>query len=188
MCRGIERLIIMVPKAGRRYAEALYDLAKVRGCLERVLADMKTIEAGIQGSPELAGFLPDYTIRRPQRLRVLEGMFEKGCHELSWRFLAFLESKKRMALLPGICVAIAELHDRNMGVVDVDLTTSLPAEAGEMEVISGEIRRRLAGAMRLRTKTDRDLIGGFTFQVGDMVYDYSVRGALQSLKKKLENG
>jgi len=179
---------MMVPKAARRYAEALYDLAKAQGCLDRVLVDMKAIGAGVLGSPELSLFLPDYTIRKPQRLGALDQLFKRGCDELSWRFLLFLESKKRMALLPGVCKTIAVLHDRSMGVVDVDLKTALPADAGELDVISSEIKRRVAGIVRLNTTTDRDLIGGFSFQVGDTVYDYSVRGSLQALRKKLENG
>lgn len=178
----------MVPKAARRYAEALYDLAKVQGCLDRILSDVEAIDAGLKGSPELAAFLTDYTIRGPRRLGVLESLFKQGSHELSWRFLLFLESKKRMALLPGICTTVSALHDRSMGVVDVDLTAALPVEGKELEAISGEIRRRLTGVMRLSTRTDSDLIGGFVFQVGDTVYDYSVRGAMKALRKKLENG
>ncbi|MEI6971664.1 MAG: ATP synthase F1 subunit delta [bacterium] len=178
----------IVPKAARRYAEALYGLAKDRGCLATVLRDMESIGTGLDGSPELSAFLPDYTIRKPQRMGALEGLFKNGSHELSWRFLMFLESKKRMALLPCICVALAGLHDRNTGVVDVSLRSALPVEGGELELISGEIGRRISGVMRLATRTDHDLIGGFTFQVGDMVYDYSVRGALDALRKKLENG
>jgi F-type H+-transporting ATPase subunit delta len=179
---------MLVPKAARRYAEALYDLAKAQGCLDRVLLDMETIGAALPGSPELASFLPDYAVRRPQRLRALEALFSKGCHSLSWRFLLFLEAKRRMALLPGVCRTMARLHDRSMGVVNVALTTAFPVEARELNAISGEIRNKLAGVMRLRTSADRDLIGGFVFQVGDMVYDYSVKGALQALKKDLENG
>lgn len=179
---------MLVPKAATRYAEALYDLAGAQGCLDRVLIDMETIGAALTGSPELAGFLPDYTIRRPQRQRALEALFKSGCHELSWRFLLFLEAKKRMVLLPGICRTIADLSDRSAGVVDVSLTTALPVDAKELDVISGEIRRKHVGVMRLFANTDRDLIGGFIFQVGDMVYDYSVRGALRALRKKLENG
>lgn len=179
---------MMVPKAARRYAEALYGLAKAQGSLDRVLTDMKAICAGVAGSPELVSFLGDYTIRRPKRMSVLDALFKSGCDELSWRFLLFLESKKRMALLHGICETVAGLHDRSMGVVDVDVKTALPVDARELDVISGEIKRRIAGVVRLSTTTDSGLIGGFAFQVGDMVYDYSVRGSLQTLRKKLENG
>lgn len=181
-------MMMISPKAARRYAEALYGLAKAEGSLDRVLADMKAISIGVRGAPDLAEFLADYTVPMPKRLGALEALFKKGSHELSWRFLVFLESKKRMALLAGICEAMARLNDLNMGVVDVDLKTALPADSRDVDMISGEIKRKLTGVMRLATVTDSSLIGGFTFQVGDTVYDYSVRGSLQALRKKLENG
>ena len=106
---------------------------------------------------------------------------------MTWKFLLFLESKRRMALLPGVCRNMTSLHDRSMGIVDVALATALPVEAGDLDMITGVINSKISGVTRLCTRTDSDLIGGFVFQAGDVVYDYSVRGALKDLRKKLDH-
>jgi F-type H+-transporting ATPase subunit delta len=177
----------LIPKAARRYAEALYDLAKAQGCLDRVLLDIGMIGTALPASPELVRFLPEYAVRRSQRLSTLEALFKEGCHPLTWKFLLFLESKRRMALLPGVCKNMSSLHDKSMGIVDVALATALPVEDSDLDMISGVIKSKLSGVTRLCTRIDSDLIGGFVFQAGDVVHDYSVRGALKNLRKKLEN-
>jgi len=176
---------MIVSKASRRYARALYDLAKVEGCLDPVLVDMGVIGAAVPSSPELGGFLSNYVVRRKDRLMALEGIFKAGASPLSWRFLLFLESKRRMGLLPDICQAISELHDRMRGVVHVALTTAFPMEAADERAISGSIASRISGPMKLGSSVDQDLMGGFVFRVGDTVYDYSVKGTLQALRDKL---
>ena len=180
----------MVPqKAARRYARALYELAGEQRCLDRVLPDMASVSAALSASPELAGFLPNHTIRRSDRRRAIEALFRKGLDPLSWKFILFLETKRRLGLLGDICQAIAELHDKATGVVKVSLTTALALAEGSAEerAVRTAIANRREGAMKLSVGVDRQLIGGFMFRLGDTIYDYSVRGTLDALRRKIAN-
>ncbi len=80
------------------------------------------------------------------------------------------------------------MRDVELGIVEAKVR--LPAEPTEDErkAISDALSRRTGKSVRLRVEIDPELIGGAVIQLGDTVYDGSVRNKLASLKSQLVHG
>jgi F-type H+-transporting ATPase subunit delta len=171
-------------RAARRYAKALFDLAASAGQRDRVGSDMTALHRLIQTSPDFAAFLAVPRARADQRLAVLDRAVGSVLHPLSWRFLRYLVRKRRLNLLGAIATAYAELSDGADGIVPVTLTTAYPLGPSETAVIAERFSARTGLRPRIQTKADPALIGGFTLAHRDQIYDFSVAGALQQLRRQ----
>jgi F-type H+-transporting ATPase subunit delta len=174
----------MHSRVARRYAKALLDLARERGVQDEVRADLNAIAGAAAASPELAAFLPDYVLPAASRQRALEALFADRVLGLTWQFLQLLEERRRLMVLPGVCVAFCELHDRELGLVHAMLASAF--ELPEKE--SGRIVQRMEAAtvrkVLLKKSVIPELLGGFRVQVEDRVYDLSLSGALESFRRQ----
>jgi F-type H+-transporting ATPase subunit delta len=176
---------MLVQRSAKRYAQALFELAHEQGQVETVLKSLAGLRGALQESRDFAAFAGDYQIARAKRLQILTSLFSQRLDALTWRFLVFLEGKRRMGLLDGVCGWFLELHDRARGVAKVALDTAFPLEAGQSAALTGEIRRIAGRPVETVTRADLELLGGFRFQIEDKVYDYSVAGQLQALSQRL---
>lgn len=172
-------------KAAMRYAKALHEAALAAGCVREALGDFDAIRALCVASPELRAFLHDYMAPRSRRMAALEELFRARLHPFSWRFMQFLESRKRCGLLPGIADALDALQRRAEGIVEASLTNAFPTDNALVMTISSAIGRRTSSKVRITTGVNPELIGGFTLVVGDILYDMSLGGALRRLERNV---
>ena len=175
---------MLLSRASRRYAKALYDLAGERGAVDRVLPDLETLERLTGESAELSGFLSDYVIDRQTRARVLETLFRERTDPLTWEFLLFLEEKKRIGLLGDACRAFILIHDAARGIRKAVLTVAYPLFPEQVAGIVERARSRTGKPVEATLETQPDLVGGFCLRVEDCVYDLSTAGALRAFKRE----
>jgi F-type H+-transporting ATPase subunit delta len=169
-------------KAAGRYARALLELAGPTHA-PRVGQDLAGVERAVAGSPPLAAFLGNYSLSRVARRGVLERLFRDRADALTWRFILFLESKKRLALLPAAAGAFHDAHERAQGLRKVDLALARELEPASLARVAGAIERAVHARADLAVRVQTDLLGGFRFQAEDRVYDYSVAGRLDGLRE-----
>ena len=96
-----------------------------------------------------------------------------------------LNHNNRLDLLAAIVAAYRDLLDKRAGRIRVMVRTAVPLS----EAQKNELRQTLAASLHkepiLILRTDPDLLGGMVVQVGDKVYDTSVRARLESLRTQL---
>ena len=169
----------------KRYAAALFDLARERRVVEPVHGDLMSIRALIERLPELAAFLAQYGLQRERRAAVLRELFEGRAQRLTYDFLRLMEGDCRLKLLPAACAAFDALYRRSKGIVDVRLTVSHDLDSHHVEEIRRRIAARYKSPVECVTVRDPSLLGGFRVQAGDTVYDFSVAAQLELLKARL---
>jgi F-type H+-transporting ATPase subunit delta len=103
-------------------------------------------------------------------------------------FLHILAERDRLAEVPGIAEALAELINRQRGIITAEVTTAIPLDA-EMERL---VAQRLAAYLNrdpnkvsIRGRVDPTIIGGVVARVGDRLIDDSIRGRLERLRRAL---
>ena len=175
-------------QAARRYAKAIYELAADNGCVEAVMADLAGIDAAVRASPDLGRFLSSYVRPKAERARALSALFETRCHPLMWRAIRFLESKRRLGLLPAIHAAVVDRHDRVCGRVRAGVRSAFALAPNDMDAIRSWLSRQSPGTPVLTSFVDSALIGGCIVTVEDRQYDGSIRGALERMRRALTSG
>jgi len=141
----------------------------------------------LQSSAEVARFMGNYMLPQSARHNVITGLFSGKISPLAFRFVLFVERKKRGRILGQICSAYVDLHDQVLGIVKGLLSAPFELEEEDVRAVTAYARKKTEGQLRLSTLLEPPLLGGFKLRLGDTVYDASVAAQLNMLKEKLAN-
>jgi F-type H+-transporting ATPase subunit delta len=174
-------------KAARRYANALFDLARDEGKLDIVAADLQALGRLMAASADLSGFLENYMIPLPRRIQILGLLFEGRLDPLTFRFLVFVDEKRRIHLLRQIIEEFKRYYDEHQGVLHVRVTTARKLSDDQAGSLAARLQKKFNKRIDMHTQLDASLLGGFRVQVGDRIHDYSIETQLQTLHQHLVN-
>jgi F-type H+-transporting ATPase subunit delta len=173
--------------AAKRYAKALFDLAREQDHLEAIRADIGDLTRLLEESPDFARFVADPLIPADKRGEVLVALLKDRADPLTARFLAFLDSRDRLDQLPGICSVFTALYNDIKGILLVEITSAVPLSAEQVDQVEKRLHVKFGKQIESTQSTDPALLGGFKVRVGDTIHDYSIATQLQTLKQKLIN-
>ncbi len=169
--------------AARRYAVALYGLALERGALDDWAAQLQRIAAVLE-DPVAQRVLAGPTGAIDAKRRAIEALAKPLSREVLALVTIMLE-RKRIALFPALAEAFADRVREQQGVELADVTTAIEIGDAEQALVAERIARQLGKRVELRTNVDPGIIGGVIVRVGDQLFDASVRGKLEALRKRL---
>jgi len=172
-------------RAARRYAGALLGLASELKKVDEVASDMRFIADSLSASDELRHFFESPIIDRFKKRDVIKAIFEKKVSTLTAHFLFLLVDKGREGLTAAIAVEFTVLLDRMMGIVNAELKAPYVLDESNKSKVQGKLEELTSKKVRISFSLDRTLVGGFLAQIGDTVYDGSVRRQLEILKIQL---
>ncbi len=99
------------------------------------------------------------------------------------RFVRLLLENGRMDEVRFIFRSFLSMYYRSRGIVVARLTTVATSESLERKV-RALLEKRFPGQVRIETRVDPALIGGFTLEVGDRLLDASVRRQIELLRRQ----
>ncbi len=173
-------------EVSRNYADALLNVGGQADETEAVLDELESIRRDVlDAHPRFASILASPSIPGPEKDRILVEAFEGKARPTVIRFLRVLNRHGRLGILPSVIRHARATWDRRQGRKPVTVRSAVPLDEGQQAAI----RDRLAGMIHatpvLTLIVDPSLIGGLVVQVGDDVYDASVRNRLGRLRDRL---
>ena len=172
--------------AARRYARALFGLAKENQSTHEVRGELDSLAALFEASPELRDALltPLYPVR--ERRSVLNGVAEvEGFSGLTTNFYSYLIDRRRLIDFPGIREEFTRLVDEDSGLIIAQVVSASPLDEQRRDRLRRALSARTGFDVRLEVEVDESLIGGVVAKVGDLVFDGSIRAQLESLRANL---
>lgn len=174
---------MIVTAAARRYAKALFDLAKAQARLDEVLAEFQSFLALLDQSPELK-----FILKHPndkQRERVLSQLFKQQLSDLFLNFLFLVLKNRRYHLLPQIFDDLQARHDAMNNRIRAIATTAVPLTDQKLSELSREIARYAKSDVRLVNQVDPSILGGIIIHLNGQVFDASLSAQFKKLKQSL---
>ncbi len=171
-----------------RYALALMSAAEEQKLVDRVVENMETLDRLVRESREFLLFLRNPVINREKKKAVLQEIFTKAFHPLTLGFLELLAEKGREWILEEICTRFFALRDDRAGIVNVHINAATDLTKEQQKSIQQRFEEITKKNVRLEISVARDLKGGFLAQVGDTVFDGSVKRQLELLRKRFGEG
>ena len=176
----------MTGAVARRYAKAVFALAKEAGTLQPT-ADQLARLAAVARDPTVGPVLRSPLLSATRRQDLAQTLSrELTLSELLTHFIQLLADHQRLRELPAIADRYQQLLDTELGRVPRDHPQRQPAgrQTGSRH------RRRLRAADRQSRSSptsvvDTELLGGVVVEVVGKVYDGSVRTQLDRLAKEL---
>ncbi len=176
-------------RIARRYAKALFDLAREQGRIEPVGQELRELYDLLASNPELRTTLLTPVLPRRVKAEVLGALLEKlGPSDLVANFLRVLLEARKLPALPDILEAYDTLADEAAGRVRGEVVTALPLDEAELEAIRQALAKRLQKEIVLSTRQSPEILGGVMARVGNLVFDASLRTQLQRLRDSLMKG
>ncbi len=172
--------------ATRRYARALFQLAREDGRVAEVREELSQLVELLEGSAELRAVLLQPVYPVAERRAVLEAVADRlGASPLLHHFYAFLIDQRRLVEFEGIQAEFERLADEEAGVVHGQLRSASPLSEEQLADIRRALAARTGRDVQLAVEVDPSLIGGVVAQVGDLLFDGSLRKQLEQLRAGL---
>lgn len=168
---------------GTRYARALFDLARERGALEPVRADLRSLRKAWGESADLRRLAGSPVISAEDKARGLAAIAEKGrFHALTRQFLGLVAGNGRAGDLMAAVVAFDALYAAETGLVSAEVVSAAPLAATQLNAVKAALRQALGKDPELEARVDPGLLGGLKVKVGSRLFDASLRTRLNQLK------
>jgi F-type H+-transporting ATPase subunit delta len=120
--------------------------------------------------------------------RILIKTFEGRALPMVVRFLRVLNRHGRLGLIAPIARQARALWDLKQNRRPVLVRSAVPLDDAQREAVRDRLGRMLAATPLVTYQVDPALLGGLVVQVGDDVYDASVRNRLEQLRHRLIEG
>ncbi|MEN6535766.1 MAG: ATP synthase F1 subunit delta [Bryobacteraceae bacterium] len=172
-----------------RYAKALADLVMhpSQGMdADEATAQMQSFENVLKEFPDFRNVILSPAVapaRKRAVIKRLAGIL--GISRLIRNFLLVVVDHRRIHVLPDIREAFRALVNARLGVEDARVASARELTAEQRAAVTSELSRLTGKRIRCGFAVDETLIGGLTAQIGSTIYDGSVRGQLESLRRKL---
>jgi len=169
--------------SGKRYAQALFELALERGepenCRNSLNRAADTVADGrlmdILENPRLP-----FEVKKAILSELLGAM-----EPLVANLTSLLMTRGRLRTLGDIAKHYELLVDRHHGILRAEVLTAVPLNDEERERFSTLFSELVEHTVIIDSRVDPSILGGFKARIGDVLIDGSIRNALESLRKRL---
>lgn len=172
--------------AARRYARALFGLASEDGSVESTGRELEALAKLLAQSPVLRRALFRPLHPAAERRSALRAVAERlGSNATLQNFYAFLVDQRRLVDFATICSEFQRLAAEAEGRTDARITSARPLDDATRDRLVAALSRRTGRQVHASLEVDPELIGGVVAQVGDLVFDGSLRTQLAQLRMSL---
>ncbi len=167
----------------KRYAVALNLAAKAAGSVDNVLRDVESLHAVLQDRRASAMWLsPEITAA--QRARIADKL-AAGKSPLIANLLHLLLRRRRQEVLGDLYPALRALVMAERGELEGLVETPMPLSADDLQSLQALAQKLSGSKCLLAVRVRPELIGGVRLIVGNVLYDGSLKSALEQLEQKL---
>ena len=161
----------------QRYTTALFGLARERGELAHVTAELDSFVAALQSDRELADFYVSPVVDRNVKEQILHSVLDGRAGELTLNFVVLLVRKRREKLL--------DIVARQAGRAPALVGAPMALDQAQLDELKGRLSKVYGQDIIPDAHVSPELLGGLTVQVGDRYVDASVSGKLEELRRHL---
>ena len=176
-------------KLAKNYAQALIDLTENNiSQQEEYLNELKEITQLITSVENSKKVFNSPAISKDEKKNLLNKLFQGKLNQKLLNFLFLLIDNQRFNLICEIHDEVQNLVNKSKGIIIAEVSSANELDQITLENIKKKLENsfRENGKISLKTKVEPGLIGGLKVQINDLVYDGSVKGRLENLKRRLE--
>lgn len=168
----------------KNYVQALFDLSVEKNELEENMALAEGLSIDLLGEERMY-YLRDPDVSAAEKRKSLEKEYKDKLSDIMWSFLLQVLAENKVALLPDILPEFIRTAKRHLGYVEARVSSAKPLSREEQDRIRGLLEEKIGKPVNLSYSVYEDLIGGFYVSMKGRVFESSVRGKLEDLRKSV---
>ncbi|WP_243374290.1 ATP synthase F1 subunit delta [Geotalea sp. SG265] len=173
----------------KRYAKALVQIGAEEGLIDKFSSELSRFTGVLTENAGLTAVLGNPAYGIEAKREILQGIIAKlGLSPNVANFLQLLLDRNRLPFLPQIVESFNSFADDLSGVIRPTLTSGLPLEQSQIDEIKASLTKATGKKVVLKVEVDPALIGGVVTQIGDKVFDGSIKTQLAKIQDILQKG
>lgn len=179
----------MTSAVASRYARAFVDVVMAPGSSLQpadAAAQLRAIESLLQESGDLRHALGSPAVRAAQKRAVVDRFSkELALSPLTRNFLFVLIDHRRIGILPEVREAVETEIDQRLGFVRAEILSAQPLERQQASALETSLAQLTGKQIHAHFQVDPSLLGGVVARIGSTVYDGSLRGQLERMRRQI---
>ena len=173
----------------KRYAKAFFEVAREHDKLKAYGDELAHIAKFLVDNQELKHALLNPAIGIVEKKDLWSTILKRlELAPMSYNFLMVLMDHSRLSQLEGVVTSYFELLDEEQGIKRATVKIAAPLKEDILQRLTKSLEALAKARIIVDVKEDPSLIGGLTAQIGDLVFDGSVKNELARLKDSLTRG
>lgn len=168
-----------------RYARALFEVARKNGKVEEYYRDLSYILQHLDAYELLEKVIFAASIPPPTKRNILRDLFTGRINQDVLNFLYLLVDKNREEYLKLIVASYEEKLNEMKNIVTAVVVTAVEPMPDFISKIETRVSALTGKKARISVRVDPEIIGGFQIIIKDRLLDYSIRGQLNRIGKKI---
>jgi F-type H+-transporting ATPase subunit delta len=164
----------------RPYAEAVFRLAKETHSLS-AWSDALALIVAIYQDPQTQAAIGDPKATSSDIERLLLAISGERIDGAARNLIQLLVHNRRLGVLREIRDLFEKLKLEDEGKLDAKISSAFPLDDAQRAQVVNLLSTRFKRKIDATVTVDPELIGGIKVEVGDKVWDASVRGRLQTM-------
>jgi len=169
----------------KRYAEALFQLAKEKGSIAEVQEQLTVVKEVLNENAQFVEVIQTPSISQDRKLQAIDETF-KSAHPFVLNLLKVLTERQRLNIATEVVDAYANLYNEENGVAVVTVQSvrelSEDEQASLKEIFKNQLSKQ---EVIIKNEIDPSILGGIKAKVGNTIYDGSVSDKLNRLRNQI---
>jgi F-type H+-transporting ATPase subunit delta len=171
----------------KRYASAMFDLARESGALVALESDVDSVDAALRESADMRTLIASPIYSRDQQAAAIAAVAK--AMDLSGLFanlLALMASKRRLFVLPQLVTVLREMIATEKGEVTAEVASAKALSKAQSERLAKTLSAQAGKDVKIIATVDDSLIGGLVVKIGSKMIDTSIKAKLMALQNTMK--
>ncbi len=172
---------------GRRYAGAIFDIARKQGTIDRTLEDVQEI-AKVFSNRKIAYLLNEPKVPAKRKETAIRQALASKVLPTSLNLALLVVQRELVDAMQNIANELEKLVLDYKNEAKAEVTSAAPMDEAQSNAVKQALERRTGKTILMQTKVQPEILGGVVARVEDKVIDGSVRYRLSALRQQLLRG
>jgi F-type H+-transporting ATPase subunit delta len=173
-----------VAGAAKRYGQAAFDVAKEHNLVDEWESDFQTISE-ILRDPGMMEYFQSPAVPRSSKVSAITQILPDEKQLLLRNVLLLLLERRRFHQIHDVAAVFQELVLAERGIAVARVSTAVELTEAELGFVRERLSAILGKQIQVLPQVDPEIIGGIVAQIGDDLFDGSVRTQLTALRRRL---
>lgn len=169
----------------KRYAKALFELARDHGIADQVGKQLQAIDLQLRGNADLRKLLNHPGMTAEVKLTVLRDAYGDQVAEMVYNTIQLMIDRGRGTLVSALASYYEIIADEALGQAKAIVYAPTALEENEASEIAAQFGRVTGKRIQVIPVIEPSLLGGLRVQIGGRLYDGSLASKLTQMEKSL---
>ena len=188
----MEEKIQFSTEVSRRYAKALFDIAKENSLEQNMFKEVNNILEIIISEKRFKKLLESPVLSSKEQKLMIDGVFSIKDHKKiiisaeMFKFFKVIASNRRLNILKNVLYSFSNLVKSMNQEVNVKVTSAVPLNENILLQIKGIFSNKTKKQINIVSYVDKSIIGGIILQIGSNLIDASVKSKILKINNVIK--